>query len=287
MIRLFVLTMVVLLLPKLMGLARALARADLRRGCGGAARLFASFFAELAISALLAPIMMVIHSRQIYEILAGRDAGWSAQRRDDGETRWSDAWRHHRWHMACGLATIVAAWFLSPAILAWMSPTLAGLLLAVPLSRASGSARVGAALRRLGLLATPEETNPDPLFKAREEAALRTPPLPRNGVEALVLDDAVRATHFKWASSAPRRRGAPDSAYLTAAEKVSEARTLQEALSWLEPRERVHVAGHQAIAEQLVRLTRGDDPGTGAAQPKPPRLVDLPAEQVQMRHPAA
>ena len=102
-----------------------------------------------------------------------------------------------------------------------------------------------------------------------------------------MLDDAVRATHFKWASSAPRRRGAPDSAYLTAAEKVSEARTLQEALSWLEPRERVHVAGHQAIAEQLVRLTRGDDPGTGAAQPKPPRLVDLPAEQVQMRHPAA
>ena len=112
--------MVVLLLPKLMGLARALARPTLRRGCGGAIRLVASFIAELVVSALLAPIMMVVHSRQVYEILLGRDAGWSPQRRDDGETRWADAWRWHRWHMACGLAMAGAAWFLSPGILAWL-----------------------------------------------------------------------------------------------------------------------------------------------------------------------
>jgi membrane glycosyltransferase len=288
MIRLFVVTMLVLLLPKLMGLARALARAELRRGCGGALRLIGSFLTELVISALFAPIMMVIHSRQIYEILVGRDAGWSAQRRDDGETRWADAWRRHRWHMACGLATALAAWFSSPAILAWLSPTLAGLFLAVPLSRASGSARVGQALRKLGLLVTPEETNPPKLFKAREAVAEHAPALPQDGIEALVLDDEVRAVHYKWATSAPRLRGAPDPSYLTAAEKVADASTVEEALAWLEPRERVHVAGHQTIAEQLARLGgKGPEPGAAQPIPGPLHLVDLSPEQAQIRPPAA
>ena len=160
--------MFVLLLPKLMGLvARSVHGRAARAAAAAPLRLVASFFAELVVSALLAPIMMVIHSRQIYEILAGRDAGWSPQRRDDGETRWRDAWRlpslahglrrRHRRRRLVPLAgdpRLALADARRPA----SSPCRCRAL--------SGSARVGALLRRAGLLVTPEETRPDPLFAA-------------------------------------------------------------------------------------------------------------------------
>jgi membrane glycosyltransferase len=289
MIRLFVLTMLVLFLPKLMGLARALARPELRRGCGGAGRLVASFFAEVVVSALLAPIMMVVHSRQIYEILLGRDAGWERQRRESGETAWSDAWLRHRWHMACGAALALAAWFLSPAILAWLTPTLAGLIFAVPLSRASGNADIGAAFARAGILRIPEETEPHPIFRSRAEATGRIAPAPDDPTAALATSNDLRAAHFRWVGAAPHRLGAPEPALLTAAEKIREARTLDEALGWIDARERVQVAGHRPLAEALARLPRGDEPTPAAAEQRPDylRLVDSPPEPAQIRPPAA
>jgi membrane glycosyltransferase len=286
MIRLFVFTMLVLLLPKLIGLARAMAIPSLRRGCGGALRLVGSFFAEIAISALFAPIMMVIHSRQIYEILVGRDAGWSAQRRDDGGTRWTEAWQRHRWHMGCGLLMAIAAWSISPAILAWLSPTLAGLLLAVPLSWASGSVQIGDALRRACLLVTPEESDPPALHLAREATAAAMPPLPEDGIRALVSDKTMRETHYKWATSMPRLRGAPEPSYLTASEKVWDARSREEALTWLEPKERVHVAGHRAMVEHLVRLPDGNGPRPTLQEPAP-EIAERQQERELRRSPAA
>lgn len=291
MIRLFALTLVVLLLPKLIGYMRALFTPALRQGCGGGVRLTASVLAEIFISGLFAPIMMAIHTRQIYEIFAGRDAGWAAQRRDAGETRWGDAWNRHHWHMTFGVILVVAAWYLSPAILAWLSPTLAGLLLAVPLSHASGSMMIGRALRRAGLLLIPEETRPDPIFAERELAMSATPALPQSSMIALATDADLRLIHFRWTSSAPWRRGDPDAAHLTASEKLSEAHTLDEALGWLEPRERIHIAGHQAMAEQLAGLSGGGGKSPVADEPDSAddrqAMVDFSAGQAQMRSPAA
>jgi membrane glycosyltransferase len=268
MTRLFVATMGVLLLPKAIGLVSALGSAELRRGAGGGGCLMASALVELVLSALYAPIMMVIHSRHLYEILAGRDSGWSPQRRDAGETRWAEAWQRHRWHMATGLTTAAAAWFLSPMIMAWLSPCLIGLVLAAPLSRASGSRRIGEALWRMGLLATPEEHGPPRILQDLRSRSSCTPPLPKDGILALATDGAVRDAHFRWARPAPRRRGAPDAAYLTAAEKIAEAETLEEALAWLDASERVHVAGHPALVEGLLRLP--SVPVARPGEPQPP-----------------
>ncbi|HWT31441.1 MAG TPA: hypothetical protein VN240_10510, partial [Propylenella sp.] len=230
-------------------------------------------------------IMMAIHSRQIYEILAGRDAGWSSQRRDGDETSWREAWRRHCWHMLAGLVVSIAAWFVSPAILAWLSPTVAGLVLAVPLSRASGSARLGLALRRAGLLVTPEESRPPQLFEAREAVAAVAPPLPDDGIAALVTDENVRNVHFRWAGPAPSVRGAPDAAYLTASEKTREARALSEALAWLNGSERLHIAGQLLLAEALAKLPRGDGSEHGTRSPA--GHVERSAEQTLLRHSAA
>ncbi len=254
MIRLFAITMAVLLLPKALGLFRALLLPELRRGCGGGLRLVGSALVELVISALYAPIMMVVHSRQILEVLTGHDAGWSAQRRDDGAS-WRDAFRFHLGHTILGFATAGVAWLLSPMILAWLSPTLAGLVLAIPLSYASGSAQAGRTLRRYGLLTTPEERTPDRTLRERL-TELTARPLAQDGIMALATREAVREAHFRWACPAPRRRGAPDAAQLTAGEKLAEAESIEEALAWLDPRERLHVASQMPLMERLLGLGR-------------------------------
>lgn len=254
MIRLFLATMAVLLLPKALGLATALADRELRRGAGGALRLAAGAFAEIVLSAAYAPILMAIQSHQVFDIFAGRDSGWSAQRRGDGEVSWGEAWRRHRWHGLAGLAIAALAAAVSPAMLAWLAPVIVGLAAAPILSRLSGSFAAGDAFRRLGLLLTPEETCPHPLLRRRAAIAAAAPPLPADAVAALIADAEARAAHFERAAPPPRRRGAPDPAYLTATEKIREAGSQAEALAWLNDPERLHVAATRPLVEQLARL---------------------------------
>jgi membrane glycosyltransferase len=52
----------------------------------------------------------------------------------------------------------------------------------------------------------------------------------------------------------PETRGHPDPHRLTAEHKVMDAKTLQEALSWLGPAERMHVAGDPRLLERLAEL---------------------------------
>jgi hypothetical protein len=107
---------------------------------------------EIIFAALIAPIMMVIQTGSVLGILFGRDTGWTPQRRDDGSIPLRDIVRRHRAHMALGLVTLVVALMISKSLAAWMSPTIAGLLLAIPLSWASGKLALGMAMRRMGLL---------------------------------------------------------------------------------------------------------------------------------------
>src|ERR1700677_3179793 len=88
MMALFWFSMVVLLVPKMLGLIRALASARLRRGGGGVIGIGASFVFEGILSGLYAPVMMMLQSRPVLEVFLGRDSGWNPQRRDGGGTSW-------------------------------------------------------------------------------------------------------------------------------------------------------------------------------------------------------
>ena len=76
--------MALLVLPKLLGWMVMMVHRRDRRGIGGMVRGLFSVVIEVLISALIAPVMMLMQSRAVMEIVAGRDAGWAAQRRDDG-----------------------------------------------------------------------------------------------------------------------------------------------------------------------------------------------------------
>ncbi len=75
--------------------------------------------------------------------------------------------------MALSGVTAVIVWFLSPPLLAWLSPALLGLFLAVPLSRASGSVTLGRMLSRVALLRTPDEAETPALVARRGELVRR------------------------------------------------------------------------------------------------------------------
>jgi membrane glycosyltransferase len=226
MVALFWFSMVILLIPKMLGLTRALLSRRIRRGGGGVIGVGASFILEAILSALYAPVLMLIHSRHVFEVFMGRDSGWKPQRRDSGGTSWSDAWHYHKRHTLLSCVTAVIVWFLSPPLLAWLSPALLGLFLSVPLSRASGSQSLGRVLSRFALLRTPDEAETPLLVARRQELVRAGEALPEDGLRHLA-----------------RHR-----------ESLKDARSLDEALRWLTPIERVEVAGDARLLNQLALL---------------------------------
>ncbi len=263
-LRLFELTIAVLLAPKILGMIAALIDAPTRRGCGGAIRLVLSTLIEIVISAALASIMMVIQSGAVLQILSGRDTGWSPQRRDDGSIPFSSIVRRHRAHTALGLVTLFAAGLISPSLVIWMSPTIAGLILSIPLSWASGQLWIGVGLRRLGLLTTPEETDTPPIVARAnalaDELAL-TGHDKDDGLRAIAADAAIRQSHEMFLPDAGRhRRGEIDVDEAVATAKLNDARSVEEACAWLKPKERLAVLNDRALIALLARLPARTEP---------------------------
>ena len=267
-LRLFELTIVILLAPKILGMIAALIDPQTRRGCGGAVRLVLSTLIEILISAATAPIMMLIQSGSVAQILSGRDTGWDPQRRDDGSIPFSSIVRRHRAHTVLGFITLGAAALLSPSLVIWMSPTIAGLILSIPLSWASGQLWIGAALRRVGLLTTPEETRtPHIIARANALAAElgRTGHDEEDGLRAIVADPNFRHAHEAFLPEAGRRRrGEIDVEEAVATAKLNDARSLEEAVTWLKPRERLAVLSDRALISMLVRLSGAPDASASA-----------------------
>ncbi|MDR7040165.1 MULTISPECIES: glucans biosynthesis glucosyltransferase MdoH [Methylobacterium] len=257
-LKLFGLTMGILLAPKVLGLILALIDGPVRRACGGTIRLLASSLIEILLSALIAPIAMLIQSGSVFQILAGRDTGWNPQRRDDGSIPFRDIVRRHRWHTALGLITGVAAFAIATSLFLWMSPTILGLVLAIPISWASGQLGLGLALRRAGLLMTPEEREPPAIAQAAGALA------DRNAARGFDEADSLRALHSEPAlarahvamlpAGEPRPRGRIDPERTLAQAKVVEAETLAEAAGWLTPKERMALLHDRALLDRLGRL---------------------------------
>ncbi len=257
-LQLFILTIGILLAPKFLGLVLALADGPTRRGSGGAAGLIASTFIEIVVSAALAPIMMLIQSGSVLQILSGRDTGWNPQRRDDGSIPLTSIARRHRSHALLGVVTLFAAALISPSLVLWMSPTIAGLILSIPLSWASGQLWIGLGMRRIGLLRTPEETTPPAVVARANALAEELARVGRDHDDALLsihADPQFRAVHESYLPERPRHRlGDVDIQLAVASVKLNDAETVEDACAWLTPKERVAALGDRALIALLARL---------------------------------
>ena len=76
-------TLLVLMLPKVLGALLAIRDPALRRKFGGTVRLGASLFLEQVFSVLLAPPMMLFHATFVMQILLGKGVAWGGQERGE------------------------------------------------------------------------------------------------------------------------------------------------------------------------------------------------------------
>jgi membrane glycosyltransferase len=259
-LRLFVGTMGVLLAPKLFGYLLLLKDRQTRRHCGGALRAGVSVLVETVLSSLIAPVMMLMHAAEVLGILTGRDTGWHAQRRDDGSIPLRAVIRRHRGHTLVGVVLAVAAYAVSPVALAWMAPVVVGLILAIPVSAATGWQKLGEAMRRLGLLVTPEELEPPAVLQRANELTYEwtlTRPQITDALGHLASDARLRALHATMLlPSHEHRKGEYDADMLLGLAKLDDAESLEDAAALLSHREKLAVLSHRISFERLCQLMR-------------------------------
>ena len=259
-LELFAVTMIVLLMPKVFGLLLSMIQTKTRRGSGGAIRLLFSALFEILMSALLAPVMMLIQTGHVVHFVFGFDTGWNPQRRDDGSIPFMAIVRRHRSHVLFGVLTLISGLLISPSLVAWMSPTIAGLILAIFLSWATGQLSIGLAFRRIGLLGTPEERfKPGIVTRAAEilDEVGGAPEEAANGLVALHSDPRLLTAHeLSLPKEKARKAGDISADWALAAAKLADARTLDEAIGWLKPKESMAILNDGVLLHSLLALPR-------------------------------
>ncbi|MCK7498872.1 MAG: glycosyltransferase [Comamonadaceae bacterium] len=167
-VSLWVLTALLLLMPRVLGVLAVLAQGDARR-FGGTPALLASAVIELFASAIQAPLRMLAHTSFVLGALTGLKLEWKSPPRTAGSVAWRDA------AVSIGLLALPALALAvigqgSGEIAAWhLLPLLLPLALAVPFTVLTGSEAIGRAVRRAGLLLTPEDREPPrPVTRAAE-----------------------------------------------------------------------------------------------------------------------
>jgi membrane glycosyltransferase len=163
---LFLGTIAVVLLPKVLGIVLALVRPRPGVRLRPIGFLFGALI-EMLFSILVAPILMLTQTTAVIEILRGKDSGWAAQRRDGDAPDLGQLFRFHFWHEVLGVLLAVTCALISLYVFAWMSPIILGLLLAVGFSYVT-SRRAPPWICRA--LATPEEIKAPAIVSAVERA---------------------------------------------------------------------------------------------------------------------
>jgi membrane glycosyltransferase len=117
-----------LFLPKLLILGRALLSGPMG-GFGGRLAATRSALAEMALSTLVAPVLMAWQARSVIEVLAGRDGGWPS-RSGSGEAGLAEAWADSDWIVAGGALGLLSAASVTPTLALWLLPVAGPMIMA-------------------------------------------------------------------------------------------------------------------------------------------------------------
>lgn len=202
-------TLLVLVGPFIFGLLTTLRTRARRTAHGGAVRLALSTLLAVVLGSVLAPILMLHHTRNVLSILTGHAILWGSQQRHavGNVTRILLA---ESMTTLLGVGTALCLWWDSPELLGWLAPVWLPWACAIPIGIALSSAVVGRFARKLGLLWVPTETTPDELLLRIDELRVLTRSDASARFRDLVLDPVLVATHIarlegKHSVESPRR----------------------------------------------------------------------------------
>jgi membrane glycosyltransferase len=170
-----------------------------RKAHGGFSSLLLSIVTEILVSALLAPIRMLAHTRYVLEAVFNVTLTWAGQNRSD-ETRWTDALLNQAPGSILAAAWAGFAWWLDPMFFFWSLPVALPLILAAPTSVLLSKVGVGQALRRKGILTVAEEQQGSALLDDLHSHQI-LPEFGESAVVRAVLDPVMNRVHQATARS--------------------------------------------------------------------------------------
>jgi membrane glycosyltransferase len=195
---LWLLTLALLLLPRVLSVGVVLARKE-AAAFGGAGRLAGSALVELLFSSLQAPLRMLAHCVYVFGALTGLKLEWKSPPRAAEAPQWGDVTRRVGSLVLLPLATGFGLLQRSAAVA--LAPMWLPLSMAVPFVVLTGHPRAGHLAKRLGLLRTPEEgTRPRPLVQAAQCHAFHDlQPAPAAKGPTLVPQGKPSLAAMRWA----------------------------------------------------------------------------------------
>ncbi len=162
---LFATTMLILLLPKFLGLMNLLVNRALIGQWDGWSRVSVSMLVEVLLSAAIAPVLMIQQTRAVVRTLTGRAKGWQPQRRMAKSDTFRELARVHAIESLVGIGLLLGT--VSGVVSLWLAPVMVGLVFAGPLS-ALVSRRSSYLFDRLGILSVPESISPPPIVASAQ-----------------------------------------------------------------------------------------------------------------------
>jgi membrane glycosyltransferase len=257
-LRLFVVSMGLVLAPKAFGWLAALLNFRRCIRFGGPLLLSLSTVVEMLVSALYAPILMVSQFGVVVSILRGKDSGWTPQTRSGEALSWKSALRAHFGHTLFGVAIAGIALRMSHELFYWLSPITAGLMLSIPLSRLSGGTLSAKLFNILGVLRAPEEKHPDPILVVlRRELAAAPPQKAMSALRRLIDNPRLCAWHIAQLPETADRAPSFHAPSVTAEWKVHHADSLAKMETWLEPAETMALLSRPDCIEHIMKTGHG------------------------------
>jgi membrane glycosyltransferase len=150
-------TLCLLFLPRVMGIAAVLMRGE-QRQYGGLWGLAKSSALESALAIVQAPVRMLAHSLFVVVALTGIKLDWKSPPREAAAVPWKIALSQLAPMTFVVAALAVGIALIDASALVWLAPVGLPLLLAIPLTVLTSQIALGTALRERGFLLIPEES---------------------------------------------------------------------------------------------------------------------------------
>ena len=260
----FGITLVLLFASKVFALVDMMLQRGRLREFGGLIQVTGSMVAEIILSTLMAPVLMLFHTKFFVWMLIGKSVNWGPQNRVADGTTWGEALRAHTDQTIFGGLLGFGAWSISHALFYWMLPVVAGMVLSIPVSVFTSSLKWGRRTRAAGFFVTPEETEEPRILLDLAEEVSRPSPFEfifaketHSGLTTAIVDPYVNAVHVSLLKPLAEGEAAPapvqaraERLLVAGPEKLTPAQAL-EILS--DPDLMLHL--HQSVWTNLATAT--------------------------------